>query len=77
MKNACQKCAGTQAAIAPAISRPMIRSRRMADHSITKTCETDVSPSPDTSRRANEPRARTDMSIAACPSMEPASPRSA
>ena len=37
-KNACQNESGTQAAIAPAASRPMTRSRRIAAHSITKTC---------------------------------------
>ena len=35
-----------------------------------------MNPSPETSRRSSEPRARTDMSMAACPSMDPASPRS-
>ena len=76
MKNARQKSGGTQAAMAPAMSRPITRSRRMAAHSITNTCDTDVNPSPDSSRRSSEPRARTDMSMAACPSMDPASPRS-
>ena len=36
MKNACQKLSGTQAAIAPAMSRPMTRSRMTAAHSMTK-----------------------------------------
>ena len=41
-KNVCQKLSGTQAAIAPATSRPMTRSRMIAAHSITNTCETEV-----------------------------------
>ena len=41
-KNACQNESGTQAAIAPAASRPMTRSRRIAAHSITNTWATAV-----------------------------------
>ena len=52
-------------------------SRRIAAHSMTKTCETAVSPPRESSRRTNEPRRRTDMSIAAWPSIEPATARSA
>jgi len=42
MKKLCQKLSGTQAAIAPVASRPMIRSLMIAAHSITNTCETAV-----------------------------------
>ena len=76
-KNARQKLSGTQAAIAPATSSPITRSLTIAAHSMTNTRLTDVNPSPDSSRRANEPSRWTDMSIAACPSIDPASPRSA
>jgi hypothetical protein len=72
-----QKESGTQAAIAPAISRPPTRSRRIAAHSMTNTCETEVNASRDSSRRQKEPSRCTDMSIAACPSMDPVRPRSA
>ena len=41
-KKACQKRSGTQAAMAPAVSSPMTRSRMIALHSITNTCETEV-----------------------------------
>ena len=51
----------------------MTRSRRIAAHSITKTWATAVKPSRDSSRRANEPSPWTDMSIAAWPSIDPAS----
>jgi hypothetical protein len=54
-KNACQNESGTQAAIAPATSSPITRSRMIAAHSMTNTWLTDVKPSPDSSRRANEP----------------------
>ena len=37
MKKDCQNRSGTQAAIAPATNKPMIRSRMIAAHSITKT----------------------------------------
>jgi hypothetical protein len=40
MKKLCQKLSGTQAAMAPAMSRPMTRSRMMAAHSITNRCRT-------------------------------------
>jgi hypothetical protein len=76
-KKDCQNASGTQAAMAPATSSPMTRSRRMAAHSITNTLLTAVKPSRDSSRRANEPSRSTDMSIAACPSIEPATPRAA
>ncbi len=72
-----QNESGTQAAIAPAISRPMTRSRRIAAHSITKTCATEVKPSRENSRRVKDPGAAMDMSIAAWPSIDPARPRSA
>ena len=42
MKKDCQKLSGTQAAIAPAMSKPMTRSRMIAAHSITNTCATEV-----------------------------------
>lgn len=71
-----QKSAGTQAAIAPAISSPMIRSRAMAAHSMTNTSATAVYPGPENRRRANEPSCWIDMSIAAWPSTAPARPRS-
>src|SRR5271166_570735 len=41
-KKCCQNDSGTQAAIAPAISSPMTRSRRIAAHSMTNTCESDL-----------------------------------
>ncbi len=41
-KNVRQKLSGTQAAIAPAISRPTAMSRMIADHSITNTWLTEV-----------------------------------
>ena len=40
-RTCCQNDSGTHAATAPAISRPMTRSRRIAAHSMTKTCATD------------------------------------
>ena len=72
-----QKESGTHAATAPATNSPIARSRRIAAHSITNTCDTDVNPARENSRRRNGPSPATDMSIAACPSMEPAIPRSA
>jgi hypothetical protein len=54
-KNDCQKLSGTQAAMAPATRSPITRSRMMAAHSITKTWLTEVKPSADSSRRANDP----------------------
>src|ERR1700731_195521 len=77
MKKLCQNDSGTHAAIAPAISKPMIKSRRIAAHSMTKTCDTAVNPRPENRRRRNDPSPCTDMSIAAWPSIDPASPRSA
>jgi hypothetical protein len=41
-KSDCQKLSGTQAPMAPAMSRPMMMSRRIAAHSMTKMCDTDV-----------------------------------
>ena len=72
-----QNAFGTHAAMAPAMSRPIIRSRRIAAHSMTNTCETDVRPGPENRRLTNEPSPCTDMSMAACPSIEPAMPWSA
>lgn len=76
-KKVCQKSSGTQAAMAPAISSPATRSRRIAAHSMTKMCDTEVSPARESSRRRKPPSPRTDMSIAAWPSIDPATPRSA
>ena len=50
-KKRCQNESGTQAAIAPAISRPRTRSRRIAAHSMTKTCDDRGEPLRDSSRR--------------------------
>src|ERR1700761_7656905 len=77
MKNARQNESGTQAAMAPAASSPMTRSRRIAAHSITNTWATAVYPSRDSSRCRNGPSPWTDMSMAAWPSIEPARPRPA
>ena len=52
-------------------------SRTTAAHSITKTWATAVRPSPDESRRHRLPVAWMLMSMAVCPSMDPARPRSA
>src|SRR6476661_6156886 len=76
-KRLCQNESGTHAAMAPAINKPAIRSRRIAAHSITNTCETAVKPCADASRRQNGPSPATDMSMAAWPSIDPATPRSA
>ena len=73
----CQKTSGTQAATAPAISSPAAMSRMTAAHSITKMWLTEVYPSRLASRRHQGPAAVMLMSIAACPSMDPAAPRSA
>ena len=57
-----------------------MRSRRIADHSMTNTCETEVKPCGENSRRHSipfEPSPWMDMSIAAWPSIDPAIPRSA
>src|SRR5271156_551487 len=75
-KKFCQNVSGTHAAMAPAINRPRTRSRRIANHSMTNTCETEVKPSVEKSRRQNDPSPLMDMSMAAWPSIEPASPRS-
>src|SRR6516165_6174365 len=76
-KKSCQNLSGTHAAMAPAINRPKTRSRRIASHSMTNTCETEVKPCGEKSRCQNEPSPLMDMSIAAWPSIEPAIPRSA
>ena len=48
--------------MAPAMSRPITRSRRMAAHSITNPCDTDVEPlAGQPVGSSSEPRARTDM----------------
>ncbi len=52
-------------------------SRNTAAHSITKMWLTDVSALGESSRWAGEPVSSMLMSIAACPSIEPARPRSA
>ena len=44
---------------------------------MTNTWDTEVNPSAEPSRRAKVPSRRTDMSIAAWPSIDPATPRSA
>lgn len=64
-KKFCQNDSGTQAATAPAINRPITKSRRIAAHSMTKTCATAVKSAPEPSRRTKEPSVDTDMSIAA------------
>jgi len=58
----------------PATSRPITISRSTDAHSMTKMCEIDVSASFDRNRRQSPPGAWMLMSIAACPSMLPASP---
>ena len=50
-KKFCQKESGTQAATAPAMSRPITMSRRTAAHSMTKTCAVEVKPAGERSRR--------------------------
>jgi hypothetical protein len=70
----CQKLSGTQAARAPAISNPSTMSRNTAAHSITKMWETEVNPSVDERRERRLPFAFTLISMAAWPSIEPASP---
>ena len=64
-KKLCQNVSGTHAAIAPAMNNPSTRSRRIANHSMTNTCDTDVKPCGEKSRRTNEPSPPTDMSMAA------------
>ncbi len=70
----CQNVSGTQAPIAPAISRPTATSRITAAHSITKMWLTDVYPSRLISRSHRPPPDWMLMSIAAWPSMDPAIP---
>src|SRR6266496_2262011 len=66
---------GTQAASAPAIRRPPRTSRATAAQSITKYSAVAVKPSGERSRCQSErPSASTDMSISACPSIEPSRP---
>ncbi len=76
-KRCCQKLFGTQAATAPAMSNPMTMSRITAAHSMTKIWEIDVAACGDRSLRKSGPDCWMDMSMAACPSMEPANPLSA
>ncbi len=45
----CQNVSGTQEPIAPSIKSPITRSRRIAAHSMTNTCATDVTPAFETS----------------------------
>src|SRR5215472_12593815 len=59
------------------MSRPPATSRMIAAHSITNTWLIEVNPSPENSRWANDPVRWMDMSIVACPSIEPFRPRSA
>lgn len=68
-KNVRQNESGTQAAMAPAMSRPITRSRRIAAHSMTNTWLVEVNPSRENKRRARDPSRCTDVSIAACPSI--------
>ncbi len=78
VRNRCrQNVSGTHAPMAPAISRPPATSRMTAAHSITKMWLTDVYPPGLSSRRQKLPPDAMLMSIAACPSIDPASPRSA
>src|SRR5919197_2254577 len=73
----CQKCSGTQAASAPAISRPPTMSIQIAAQSMTKYPAVAVKPSGERRRCHSEPLAWTDMSISAWPSIRPSTPRSA
>src|SRR6266496_5527890 len=68
---------GTQAANAPAMSSPPAMSRQTAAQSMAKYPAVEVKPAGLDSRRHSDPPSWTDMSIAACPSIDPASPRSA
>ena len=61
----CQKVSGTQAPIAPAISRPATMSRMTAAHSITKMWLTAVYPSRLNRRCRKVPPERILMSMAA------------
>src|SRR6266508_3872901 len=72
----CQNPSGTQAASAPATSRPMAMSAQTEAQSITKYWLVAVNPSGERSRDQSEPPA-TAMSMPAWPSMRPATPRSA
>nr|WP_261574624.1 hypothetical protein [Frankia gtarii] len=73
----CQKRSGIHAPAAPAISSPITRSRRIAAHSITNVWLTELRPAGLTNRRPKWPELGTLMSIAACPSIDPARPWSA
>jgi hypothetical protein len=76
-KRCSQKLFGTHAATAPAMSRPMAMSRMTAAHSMTKMCDTDVAPAGDMSRFRKLASPGIDMSMAACPSIDPDRPLSA
>src|SRR5690242_1561658 len=77
-RNRCdQNESGIQAAAAPAISSPMAMSRSTAAHSITKMWLTEVRPSLLARRRHRLRPPAMLMSIAAWPSIEPATARSA
>src|SRR6266516_324895 len=69
-KNDCQKEPGPQAPSAPAISNPPTMSFQTAAQSITKECAIAVNPRGEVTRDSTEPPV-TDMSIVACPSIEP------
>ena len=71
-----QKASGTQAATAPAINRPMTMSRMTAAHSMMKMWDIEVSAWSDRSRCQRLPSSWMVMSMAACPSIEPARPSS-
>src|SRR5206468_6611534 len=75
-KKDCQNEPGTQAASAPAISRPPNTSTHTEAQSMTKEWLIAVNPAGDVSRDRSEPSV-TDMSMAACPSIRPSTPRSA
>ena len=76
-KKACQNSLGTQAARAPAINRPRAMSIQIIVQSMTKKWLTEVKPLGVRVRARMDPSPPTDISIAACPSMRPNSPRSA
>jgi hypothetical protein len=73
----CQNEFGTQAASAPAISRPPAMSIQIDAQSITKYLAVALKPCGERSRRHSDPRSWTDISISAWPSMRPSTPRSA
>ncbi len=75
-KKRCQKLSGTQAAMAPAIKRPSTMSRMTAAHSMMKMWDTEVTASFDRRRCQRLPSSLMAMSMAAWPSIEPASPLS-